>query len=564
VSTFRWYLWKEWREQRTAVLALAGMLPMLVLAITFGIKARQILVPFSGLVALVVTLLAIGGELLGSDRRAGGQWLERLPAGLSGAFPAKLVLLVLTSVLALGYGFALAALGAFLRGRPVPLALPDEACVPALVVLGAAALLVTWTFAASAWSGRGMIALLVGVLVLGGVAFVARHLFVLRYSPAALEVWAVALALVAGGLVSAWVGFVKGRRFGNALLGTAARGIPAGALCVLPVAGWSVHLLRDRTAFDFESPESHVQGAWISGDGHFALLYALRENERWDTLPSREVLVNLEDGSYETVGGPGATITAVFSKGLDEPMQEPDMVYVYGSEALEAMLVLDAFTGEVLPGESGGSIGSMPTYSRAGHGFTVREDNSYVAELIDPYHALRLRPEEIGAGRSAMDFHIGPALWLVEAWPLWLEYSPECAELSTADWMDPTADAGPMLADGRILVHLSNEERFALADPEARAIVPLSGPGTKGWPAFLQYGGLHPGEPAFMETKAGRHRLDEQLLELVPCDDSYAGQLLRWLPDGTLFFWMNDGLYRRAPSGERTCVFSFPKAEVTQ
>lgn len=570
MSTFRLYLWKEWREQRTAVLALAGMLPLLVLAITIGMHRRQVGLPyFSGVIglgALAVTLLAIGGELLGSDRRAGGQWLERLPAGLPGAFPAKLALFALTSVLALTYGFVVAQLGVLMRGRPAdsPLDLVQCDTFLALSMLGAAAVLASWTFAASAWTGRGMLALLGGGLVLAGIALGVRHFVQMEYTPPALEIVLVAFGLVAAGLTSAWVGFVRGRRFGRGLLATAARGLPAGALCVLPVAGWSLHQLRDRGAFDFPSPESRVCDAWVSGNGRVALLYVQREDERWDTLPSRVVRVDLEQGTYETIGRPGAAWTQVAEDLGKEPMQEPDEVWIRG-EDLTVESVLDAFTGEVHSGEGGGSLDSSRSFRTAGHGFTIYEGDSYVRELVDPYHGLHVQPDEVGLG-SWMGFHIGPTSWLVNAWMHWLEYTPDCAELVTAHWMGPSPTPGPMLADGRLLVHISYEGRFALADPKADVLVPLSGPGSNEYlPVylFLQEGGLHPGEPAFVETSEGRHRLDEERLELVPCDDSYGGELLRWLPDGTLFFLTDDGLYRRAPSGERTCVFSFAKAEVT-
>lgn len=565
MSVFRLYLWKEWREQRQAVLALLGMLPVLVLAIAGGWKARQVSHPyfalFCGLLSLATVLLAIGAELLGQDRRAREQWLERLPAGLAGAYPAKLALFALTSTLALGYGLGLASLGAALRGRPALdfLDLAVEAPLIALLALGAAAVLATWTFAASAWCGRGMIALLVGGLVVGGMALVARHFALLGFTPPLREVLAVTVVLALAGLVSARVGFVQGRRLGRGPLATAARGLPAGALCVLPVAGWSLHQLRDRVAFDLAAPDCYVYGAWISGNGRVALLYAVRENERWEDERSHVVRVDFEHRTYRVIGGPGARWAQVAEDIGQTPLQEPEEIWVEGEELSEP-LVLDSLTGELVPGASGESTASMGRFRCAGHGFAISDGDSYVQELVDPYHGLRVRPSELGI-EAWWRVRIGPETWLIETWPQWLEYSPECAELASADWMEPAAEAGLMLADGRLLVRLLDEETYALADPEARRLVRLTGGGRAiGGPSFLQEGGLHPGEPAFVHTVQGRHRLDEERLELVPCDDSYAGELLRWLPDGTLFFLTDEGLYRRDPDGMRTCAFSFADA----
>jgi hypothetical protein len=122
VSTFRLHLWREWREHRATLLFLTLALPLLSGLAALRLPRRFVGDPWMACamiaVFVVVFLAAVGGELLGRERRGPGlRWLERLPGGLGQAFAAKLSLHLVTSVIAGLLGFAAAQGLAWLRGR---------------------------------------------------------------------------------------------------------------------------------------------------------------------------------------------------------------------------------------------------------------------------------------------------------------------------------------------------------------------------------------------------------------------------------------------------------------
>jgi hypothetical protein len=211
---------------------------------------------------VVIVLVAVGGELLGVERRGPGlRWLERLPSGLSTAFLAKLLFLLLTTTLAALYGFGLARSVAFFRGAESR-ALRWE---PYSFVAGVA--LVLWTFACSAWALRGGVAIFAAVLVLGVVGYPAWVLVSEGYQLGASEVISALALLVLGGLASAALGFLRGGRFGHGTAPATMFGLTPAVLLLLTTSSWTSIHLAEREAFEPLGKDFGLVDQLITSDG---------------------------------------------------------------------------------------------------------------------------------------------------------------------------------------------------------------------------------------------------------------------------------------------------------
>jgi hypothetical protein len=554
------YLWKEWREQRAAVLALAIVLPALVLTISASMP-RKFLgdATFTAavvLIALAATLVAIVGELLTADRHVRGPWLERLPGGLPAAFPAKLLVFGLATVAALATGFALGLVGTFLEGREVL----ARACASILEeealggIFGVGLVLACWTFAASAWCTRGMLALCAGAVLAAGLGWPVMMHGALGYQADAWELAAALAVLVGGALVSAWVGFVHGQRLGRGVAARALRGIGTGALCVLPVWGWSLHRTAERERLVLA--EADVDGVWVFQDGRKALLAAWMQGEHWEGA-YHVVLADLERGTWQRMGGRNSGFTAYWSE-EHEPLAEPDLIGVFRDSEWR---VLDARDASPRPSAELGDPEDSVTIQDAGHGWYYLEDDLATTVYVDPYHDLALTPAELELSVYAVS--IGPDGWLIDTYGSgWFEYLPDSG-LRPAPWLSAVYELGPALADGRVLA-VADGWSAVLVDPRARSVSHLTIPGTDHVYSIGTSSGrgyFRMGEPLLIDSGDERFLLDAECLELRPLDETYAGELLRALPDGTLLFATDEGIVRRdAASGERTLVFSFANA----
>jgi hypothetical protein len=563
VSAFRMYLWKEWREQRAAVLALAIVLPALVLTISASMPRKFLgSATFTATIvvtALAATLVAIGGELLTADRRTRGQWLERLPGGLPAAFPAKLLVFGLSTVAALTFGFALGLAGTFLEGRDVL----AKACASILAsdalggVVVAGLVLACWTFAASAWCPRGMIALCSGTLLVGVLGFPLWLYQREGYEPERWEPIAAVALLIVAALVSAWAGFVRGNSLGRTWRSSALRACTAGALCAIPLPVWGLHQLRERDELDLAT--ARFADAWIFGNGKKALLEAYGWSDRWrDGHPGYVLLADIERGTWKQIGPRDAWFDLGWRKTPYEPSQDTDRAWIDGV-GVESPIAMDAIDGRLLFGDEAVQEGPIRMLSDAGQGWSFTGQHG--RGLIDTHRDTVEYCNELGIAESA-DIYIGPHGWLVRENDEWFEYSGE-AGLQRLAWLSSVVEVGPMLSDGRLLVLSSEHCSWALADLKDGSVVPVH---SEALPSTLHSsydgGAFRPGEPLLLSADTGEtFILDPDCLELEEADESYAGVVLRALADGSVLFWTDAGIVRRdATTGARTLVFDVASA----
>jgi hypothetical protein len=563
VSAFRMYLWKEWREQRAAVLALAIVLPALVLTISASMPRKFLgSATFTATIvvtALAATLVAIGGELLTADRRTRGQWLERLPGGLPAAFPAKLLVFGLSTVTALTFGFALGLAGTFLEGRDVL----AKACASILAsdalggVVVAGLVLACWTFAASAWCPRGMIALCSGALLVGVLGF---PLWLYQREDCEPEHWepiaAVALLIVAA-LVSAWAGFVRGNSLGRTWWSSALRACTAGAVCAIPLPVWALHQLRERDQLDLAT--ASVFDAWVLGDGTKALLQASNWSERWQSNhPTYVLLADMERGTWKRVGPRDAWFDLGWRETPYDPSQDTDRAWIDGV-GVESPIAMDATDGRLLFGDEAVQEEPIRMLSSAGQGWSFTGEHG--RGLIDTHRDTVEYCSELGIAESA-DIYIGPHGWLVRENDEWFEYSGE-AGLQPLDWLSSVVEVGPMLSDGRLLVLSFEHGSWALVDLKEGSIVPVSGDECPSkFRSSYDGGAFRQGEPLLMRSDLGENFiLDLDCLELRAADDTHDGRALRALSDGSVLFWTDARIVRRdAATGVRTLVFDLASA----
>src|SRR6185503_17626544 len=123
------------------------------------------------------------------------------------AFRAKLAFFGLTLSAAIAYGWSVTWLIGLSRLAPVL----DGARVPkALPLLLLAAVWSLWTFAASAWSLRGGLALLAAGLLLAVIGYPLWRVVDAGYQPNDVELLAWIASLAPSALLGAWLAFVPG------------------------------------------------------------------------------------------------------------------------------------------------------------------------------------------------------------------------------------------------------------------------------------------------------------------------------------------------------------------
>src|SRR5690606_41086514 len=145
-------------------------------------------------------------------------FLLRAPGGLRSAFLAKILVLLVGLALLLMLGWALGELCLWLaggRGLPGRLETIGHAKIVIAGIGAAITIAAPWAFAVSCWMSRGASVLPATALTLALV--IAPPFLVGAYSApvGGAEAVAAALLLFTGGLLAAWLSFVRGLRFGR-------------------------------------------------------------------------------------------------------------------------------------------------------------------------------------------------------------------------------------------------------------------------------------------------------------------------------------------------------------
>src|SRR5262245_18881264 len=249
----------------------------------------------------VVFLVVVGGELLGGERRGTGlRWLERLPSGLAGAFRAKLAFFFLSTAGATLAGYATALFLAWLRHSR-----SNERDRLGLILYVLPALVWSlWTFAASAWTLRGGLALLAAALVLGVVGFPIWRVMEAGYHPYAGEICSLMALLVPGALAGAWLGFAPGGRRGSGTIHASLLGLAPALPVLIASAVWSAHRIAQHEAFDPTAADFHLQGLLLTDDGKTAFAAGVHTPDDWDlkAMPKYALRIDLETGSVGKLG----------------------------------------------------------------------------------------------------------------------------------------------------------------------------------------------------------------------------------------------------------------------
>ena len=469
MSPFLLYLWREWREQRRTLGLLALVLPLLGLFFSHlpprPALAEPLLQSGAALAFVVVVLVASGGELLGAERReAGLRWLERLPAGLSTAFRAKLLFLVLTVALAAVYGLGVARALALLRGIE-PRSLRWETW-SFLAVLA----LALWTFACSAWALRGGVALLAATLVIGLIGHPVWRVVHAGYGPGPGEFLALACLLLVAALSSAWLGFVRGARRG----GSTARVALLALAPVLPVLGatwsWSAVRLAEPAVFAPASIPFRMRAPRISADGKVALGvgYHVLEGWRADAMPNHAVRIELDTGVIERLGREWSLGTR-YLRGSDGHTYADEIVISCEDAGPFAFAET---TGAARPFDLG-YVETRPS-APCGLGEYLLQTRDEPAVVRDPFRERDFLVSELKRLDVRGKLLVRPGRWLVSRSRLdWSWVEPETGVSTPVEW--PThSEPLVLFQDGGILL-ANSTSGLELVHPERGEVRPVRG-----------------------------------------------------------------------------------------
>jgi hypothetical protein len=362
LSPVRAHLWKEWREQRAllgwAVLALAA------LALGGGLCAPSRLVPNDIAVWFVIAALGIGfvglaGDLVpGEARRAQLGLLVRTPGALRASFIAKLAVLGLGIAVLVVAGTALGMLCRWLADLGERMPRTDSlGHAPAVIpwIVGGVAVTAPWAFAVSCWLSRGASVLPATALTLAAVVGPPLLVGLAHSGPVgAAELATGVVLLFAGGVLAAWLSFVRGLRFGKHR-GAALGGALAALVFVVPGWLWSGHAAWRWHHVDPNGRDVAIGTALLGGDGGVAFVGL---NRQWPSRdgPAYMLAVDLATGHWRQLGdaqawpyGIGMLARCEFLTGLAAP--QPWVVRWQldsrGQHAVRAGL-LDGATGEVV------------------------------------------------------------------------------------------------------------------------------------------------------------------------------------------------------------------------
>lgn len=456
MKTFRLHLWREWREHRATLFFLALALPVLAGLAALRLPRRFVGDPWMAVslmaIFVVVVLAAIGGELLGRERRGPGlRWLERLPGGLGLAFAAKLGLHLVTCVGAGLLGFACALLFARLHGRGDSFWTPElRVTLPAVVALSA------WTFACSAWALRGGTAILAAGLVLGLAGYPVGHVLVEGYHPTTSEILSGSALAFAAGLVSAGLAFLLGNRRSSRV----GRALFMGSIPVLPLALgstlWSAARLDERARIDPLANDFTVNSTWSTADGQQLFLAVHHWDGRWDEMPIHVLALDLTTGAWHVLARDLVTYR-VLSQPDERGLMRPATLHLALREQ-ERELVLDLREGSEVREQRRGSN----NWSWLGQGQRLGASAQGEALVRDPFRGRDYPTRQLEL--DAWDVYVRPGDWLignfVDGWSL---YDPDLR--TQRPLLAKGTELLAMLPDGRLLLDLGPEGVVCL-EPE--------------------------------------------------------------------------------------------------
>lgn len=293
------HLRKEWRGARSVLLIAAGVAPLLA----FALRDKAAMPAAVACACALIALLGVGTDLACGDRM---DLLRRLPAGLVQPLLAKLVTLVGCVVMATLYAMVVAWLFDGTR------AFAWFGWIPAALVIA------IWLFAASCWTQVSGYAILAALLVIAAAAtpsILAQKLLDASMAwPFSIEFNAI---VGASGSVAAAVSFLALRRADARRL-SATLGV---ACSLIPVGIFGIQLLESWRCVLWANPlTAQISGSClISVDGKRALVTTRTPILRSRRKASHTLLVDLETGEWEQLGGEGwSAVPPTYLEGLSE------------------------------------------------------------------------------------------------------------------------------------------------------------------------------------------------------------------------------------------------------
>lgn len=560
MSTLRLYVWKEWREHRLALLMVAliavGIMSGAWFVVPLGVLHDPLFPSVSGLVGVLLALLAVGGELLSERRSSGLNWLERLPAGHATPFWAKLLFHVPLTLAAGLLGIALAFVAAWTRGV-APETVDDLGL--ALLLLGA--LFSLWTFAASAWSSRSVLALFSAGFVLAGLGVPIWYLGLKGYQMQPWEFWTGVTLLLVGWFPSAWLGFVVAGRFGRGPGLGGALGFSAAVASFLPFWGWSAWQLHERDRFDPDLAGFEIRSAVVTDDVRTAFVEAWVRNDHWhpEAIPASVLRVDLEDGTWETLLQGDVRLAPWNFNTAD--CREADNVHIYarGEQTAE-------FTFYLASGKPVGAKDELLPTSRCGlrRGWlTGRAPFRADSTLIDVIDGTVLHPGDLRLPPDAKVWSDLGRWFVISLREGASRLDPTTGVLERAEWLDVLDDEfGPRLPDGRFFAPLRTGG-VALVDPGNALVTPLIDE-ERIKSVYRAYGRgnlpFEEGEVVLLRTSFNVLRFDSVAETLVSVPFLRNDRAIGSARDGSVFALTDAALVRLDPaSGATTQLFPRPR-----
>ncbi len=302
------HLRKEWHEQR--VLLLGTIAVLAVVAVGYGLFVPAKFLPSDAdlwfvIVALGAGFVGLAGDLVpGEQRRGQLGLLLRTPGAMRRAFAAKLVVLLGGLTVLLLAGLALGGLSLWLSGgRGLP-ARVETIGFGSVAIAGVAIGIGTcapWAFAVSCWLPRGSSVVPVTALTISAVAAPPVLVAAIWSVPVTRAEMASAIALVfGGGVLAAWLSFVRGLRFGRRFA-TVLNGLVAALVFVVPSWAWCGN--RVWAWYRVNPSDRDVRiGDVLLGANLRTAFVGLQRNWLRNAGPCYAMVVDLESGQHHQLG----------------------------------------------------------------------------------------------------------------------------------------------------------------------------------------------------------------------------------------------------------------------
>lgn len=551
MSAFRLYWWKEWREHRLALAAVAGISAALLVGARYlappQLLGDALFSPTACAVVVLITLLAVGGEMLAERRERGIEWLARLPAALPGAFVAKLAFHLVTTLVAGALGLALGRATAWLAGVP-----SEPMDVYGALVLLVTALVALWTFASSAWSSRAVLSWFGGVFVVAGLGAPVGYLVANGYRPTANEGVLAVVVLLLGAVPSAWLGFVTGGRFGRGPSRRALLGFSSAVLCFAPSWAWSAWQLHLRDAVDPRRVGFEVLECAIVENGRAAYCETRTESDRWSSraTPQMIVRVDLSSGEFESLGRGSITQDRMVSSAC-RPSRVVGLIWENGKSSW-----LDAASSVPVPDGVGITELRQCDELRSWDGpVPCRENDS----IIDPITGKTVRSFELGLPRDTWVWKNLGGWYAISEERGAFTLDRESGRFERAEWLDAASwQFGPRLQDGRFFVPL-RDGGIGLVDPARKELRTLEA-NADALAVARPWGDMRApfaeDEPVFLWTGRRLYRFDPRTdsLERLPFP-LHAGRVVYSTTDQVFALEKGRLVVYALPSCERTVLF---------